>query len=127
MDKRLLIAVAVAALATVQAAWAQPKPVTVTLVGDDIQVDQDPIFVERSMGKDVKIQWRVPANVDYSFHPTAITVEIQQDQLPPKCNGGPKVVTCNNRNTKLGKFKYAIHIIDKSGRQFDKDPIIVNR
>ena len=108
---------------------------TVTLVNNQIP-DVAPIVVERSMGPNVLIRWQLPPNADYSFDPTGIVVNGEktrggglraQDQLPPTCHGGPKHVTCLNKNTKRGEFKYTIRLLDPGRNLVERDPLIVNR
>jgi hypothetical protein len=88
------------------------------------------------MGPNVLIRWQLPPNADYSFDPTGIVVNgekttggglRQQDQLPPTCHGGPKHVTCLNKNTKRGEFKYTIRLLDRGRNLVERDPLIVNR
>lgn len=135
MNKRLLIAVAVAVLATAQAAWAQPATVTVRLVGSDIRVDPDPVFVEASMGRGVAIRWQIAPDSDAVFDPTGIRIDGEKvgGGLRPQtqihsCSGGPKHVVCRNENSKKGDFKYTVRLLDANRNPIPpKDPVIVNR
>jgi len=117
-------------------ASAQPQPVTVTLVGDQIRADPDRVIVERRMGSNVVIHWRLPPGADYRFDPTGIVVNGEQtpgglrpqDQLPNSCpSASPKQVTCINRNTRSGTFKYTIRLLDRDQRPIVLDPLIVNQ
>ena len=135
MKKAILAASLLAALTWTAGAFAQTPVVNVTLVNGQIQVDPDPVNVERQMGRNVPIRWQIDPRADFSFDPTAIRVEGEktsrglrpQDQLPRECNGGPKHVTCVNRNTKRGEFKYTVRLRDRNQTLIERDPIIINR
>ena len=135
MKKAIVAASLLAALTWTAGAAAQPPAVNVTLVNGQIRVDRDPVEVERRMGRDVPIRWQIDPREDYSFDPTGIRVEGEQtsgglrpqDQLARECNGGPKHVTCVNRNTKLGQFKYTVRLRDRNHTLIELDPIIINR
>ena len=135
MKKAMLAASLLAALTWTPGAFAQPPVVNVTLVNGQIRVDRDPVEVERQMGQNVPIRWQIDPRADFSFDPTAIRVEGEktstglrpQDQLPRECNGGPKHVTCVNRNTKRGEFKYTVRLRDRNHTLIERDPIIINR
>jgi len=135
MKNTLLAGVLLAIGAWTAGASAQPQPVTVTLVNNQIP-DVAPIVVEQRMGPNVVIRWQLPPDADYSFDPTGIAVNGEktrggglraQDQLPPTCHGGPKHVTCLNKNTKRGEFKYTIRLLDRGRNLVTLDPLIVNR
>jgi hypothetical protein len=135
MKKSMLAASLLAALAWTAGAVAQPPTVNVTLVNGQIGVDRDPVHVERQMGRDVPIRWQIDPKADFSFDPTGIRVEGEQtsrglrpqDQLPRECNGGPKNVTCVNRNSRPGQFKYTVRLRDRNHTLIERDPIIINR
>ena len=135
MKKSILAASLLAALTWTAGAFAQPPAVKVSLVNGQIRVDRDPVEVERQMGQNVPIRWQIDPRADFSFDPTAIRVEGEktstglrpQDQLPRECNGGPKHVTCVNRNTKRGEFKYTVRLRDRNHALIERDPIIINR
>lgn len=135
MKRSMLAASLLAALTWTAGAFAQSPVVNVTLVNGQIQVDPDPVNVERQLGRNVPIRWQIDPRADFSFDPTAIRVEGEktpgglrpQDQLPRECNGGPKNVTCVNRNTKLGQFKYTVRLRDRNQALIERDPIIINR
>jgi len=135
MKKAMLAASLLAALTWTPGAFAQPPVVNVTLVNGQIRVDRDPVEAERQMGQNVPIRWQIDPRADFSFDPTAIRVEGEktstglrpQDQLPRECNGGPKHVTCVNRNTKRGEFKYTVRLRDRNHALIERDPIIINR
>jgi hypothetical protein len=135
MKKSMLAASLLAALTWTPGAFAQSPVVNVTLVNGQIQVDPDPVNVERQMGRNVPIRWQIDPRADFSFDPTAIRVEGEQtsrglrpqDQLPRECNGGPKHVTCVNRNSRPGQFKYTVRLRDRNQALIERDPIIINR
>ena len=135
MKKSMLAASLLAALTWTAGAFAQPPTVNVTLVNGQIQVDPETVHVERQMGQNVPIRWRIDPGADFTFDPTAIRVEGEQtsgglrpqDQLPRECNGGPKHVTCVNRNTRPGQFKYTVRLRDRNHALIERDPIIINR
>ncbi len=135
MKKRTYTAALLAALAWMVGASAQVPPVEVKLAGGNITVSRDPVEVRRDQGA-VVIRWQLPPDADYSFDPTGIVVNGEktrggglrpQDQLPPTCHGGPKHVTCLNKNTKRGEFKYTIQLLDRGRNRVTLDPIIVNQ
>lgn len=138
MNKTLLAGALLAMSAwTTGAASAPPRPVTVTLSGNQIQVDQDPIVVQKQMGPNVPIRWQLPPGADYRFDPTGIVVNGEQtrsglkpgqDQLQNPCpSASPNHVTCINRNSRPGRFKYTIRLRDRSQNLIELDPIIVNQ
>jgi hypothetical protein len=136
MKKTLLAGALLAIGAWTVGAYAQPQPVTVTLVGNQIRADPDPVVVERRMGPNVVIRWQLPRGADYRFDPTGIVVNGEQtpgglrrqDQLPDFCrSAGPNQVTCPNRNTRTGRFKYTIHLLDRNNQPIKHDPLIVNQ
>ena len=61
MKNTLLAAALLAIGAWTAGASAQPQPVTVTLVGDQIRADPDRLIVERRMGRNVVIRWQLAA------------------------------------------------------------------
>ena len=122
MKNTLLAGVVLAIGAWTAGASAQPQPVTVTLVNNQIP-DVAPIVVERRMGPNVVI----PTGIVVNGEKTTGGGLRQQDQLPPTCHGGPKHVTCLNKNTKRGEFKYTIRLLDRGRNVVERDPLIVNR
>jgi hypothetical protein len=133
MTKHILaVLAAAAALAAGPAAEAQPIPVEVSLDGTSITARPDPIEVRRARGA-VVIQWDLPRDANYRFDPQGIVVEGEesggslrpQDQIV-NCGGGPRRFTCTNRNSKNGRFKYTIRLLDANQRLVQKDPHIVN-
>ena len=135
MNNARLAALLLAALTWTAGAFAQPPAVKVSLVNGQIGVDPETVHVERRMGQNVRIMWQIDPGADFSFDPTAIRVEGEQtsgglrpqDQLPRECNGGPKHVTCVNRNTRPGQFKYTVRLRDRNHILIERDPIIINR
>jgi hypothetical protein len=133
MMKRCLVAI-LAAVAILMGSNALAQPVTarVTMEGTTIAVQPDPIQVRRAQGA-VVIRWELPANANYSFDPQGIVINGERvgGQLRPQdqianCGGGPKHVTCTNRNGRRGTFKYTVRLIDANRRLVEKDPEIVN-
>jgi hypothetical protein len=131
--KPVLLALAfVASLLAGADALAQPVTAQVTLSGTTIMVRPDPISVERARGA-VVIQWDLPRDANYRFDPQGIVIEGEQtggglrpqDQIV-RCGGGPRQITCTNRNAKRGTFKYTIRLLDANQRLIEKDPLIVN-
>jgi len=113
-------------------AVAQPVTARVTLEGTTIAVQPDPIQVRRAQGA-VVIRWELPAGARYSFDPQGIVIngELVGGQLRPQdqivhCGGGPTHVTCTNSNSRRGKFKYTVRLLDANRRLVEKDPEIVN-
>ncbi|HJW50380.1 MAG TPA: hypothetical protein VJ501_00085 [Burkholderiaceae bacterium] len=138
MKNTLLAAALLAICAWTAVASAQPPPlVTVTLVGEQIQVDVDPVVIQRRMGRNIVIRWQLAPGADYRFEPEGIVIngeltgggglKAEQDQLPRSCRGGPNHVTCVNQNSRSGQFKYTIHLLDRNNRPVARDPIIVNQ
>ena len=136
MKNTLLAGALLAIGAWTAGASAQPQAVTVTLAGNQIRADPDQVIVERRMGSNVVIHWRLPPGADYRFDPTGIVVNGEQtpgglrpqDQLPSSCpSASPVQVTCINRNTRTGTFKYTIRLLNRDQRPVELDPLIVNR
>ena len=136
MKNTLLAGALLAIGAWTAGASAQSQSVMVTLVGGQIRADPDRLIVERRMGPNVVIHWRLPPDADYRFDPTGIMVNGEQtsgglraqDQLPNSCpSNSPKQVTCINRNTRSGTFKYTIRLLDRDQRPIELDPLIVNQ
>ena len=65
MKKSMLAASLLAALTWTAGAFAQSPVVNVTLVNGQIQVDPDPVNVERRMGRNVPIRWQIDPRADY--------------------------------------------------------------
>jgi hypothetical protein len=132
--KRFIVgAAAVAVLSAVSSAVAQPITAVVTLTGADIRVQPERIEVRRSQGA-VVIRWDLPSGANYNFHPEGIVINgevtrqgltASQDQIA-NCSGGPRHVTCTNRNSRRGNFKYTVRLLDQNQRLIEKDPFIVN-
>jgi hypothetical protein len=113
-------------------ALAQPVTARVTMEGTTIAVQPDPIRVTRAQGA-VVIRWELPADANYSFDPQGIVINGERvgSQLRPQdqiahCGGGPKHITCTNRNSRRGTFKYTVRLLDANRRLVEKDPDIVN-
>jgi hypothetical protein len=133
MTHRILAAAAAtAALLATAIAQAQPVTALVTLDGTVISVKPDPIEVPRARGA-VVIQWDLPRDATYRFDPRGIVIDGEQtggglrpqDQIV-NCGGGPRRITCTNHNSKPGRFKYTIRLLDANQRLVEKDPQIFN-
>lgn len=124
MKRFIVAAAAVAVLTAVSSALAQPITAVVTLTGADIRVQPERIEVRRSQGA-VVIRWELPSGANYRFDPQGIVMNAGQDQIG-NCGGGPTHVTCANRNSRRGEFKYTVRLLDQNQRVVEKDPFIVN-
>jgi hypothetical protein len=129
----IFAAVAVTLLSSVSSALAQPATAVVRLDGANISVQPEPIEIRRAQGA-VVIRWELPSGADYKFHPEGIIINGEvtnaglrqgQDQIA-NCSGGPRHITCTNRNTRKGSFKYTVRLLDQNQRLIEKDPLIVN-
>jgi hypothetical protein len=132
MKRILVVTLATVAVLMGSSALAQPVTARVTMEGTTITVDPDPIRVTKARGA-VVIRWELPANANYSFDPQGIVINGEQvgGQLRPQdqiahCGGGPRHVTCANRNARRGTFKYTVRLLDANRRLIEQDPVIVN-
>jgi hypothetical protein len=133
MKRFIFAAATVAALISVSSAHAQPATAVVTLDGANISVQPERIEIRRANGA-VVIRWELPSGANFSFHPQGIVIngEVTNSGLKPgqdqivNCGGGPKHVTCTNRNNRRGTFKYTVRLLDQNQRLIEKDPLIVN-
>jgi hypothetical protein len=124
MKPYVVVAAAVAVLTSASIALAQPITAGVTLDGTNIGVQPERIEVRRGRGA-VVIRWELPSGADYRFDPQGIVINTGQDQIGG-CGGGPRHITCTNRNSRRGEFKYTVRLLDQNQRLIEKDPFIVN-
>jgi hypothetical protein len=132
MKRRIIAIAAILGSLIGSAALAQPVTARVTMAGTTITVQPDPIQVRRAQGA-VVIRWELPAGADYVFDPQGIVINGERvgGQLRPQdqiahCGGGPRQVTCTNRNSRRGEYKYTVRLLDANRRLVEKDPVIVN-
>ncbi len=133
MKRFIFAAVAVTLLSSVSSALAQPATAVVRLDGANISVQPETIEIRKAQGA-VVIRWELPSGANYKFHPEGIIINGEvtnaglrrgQDQIA-NCSGGPRHITCTNRNTRKGSFKYTVRLLDQNQRLIEKDPLIVN-
>lgn len=127
MKKTVLIALATAVLlaacATVEEKPRLPRETTVTVDGEYIVVDQEPIVVR---GQNVTIGWRI-ATPGYEFPPDGVVFQEPRGQF---INCAPKgnLFQCLDRNTVKGRFKYTIKVrpTGTARTPYPLDPTVMN-
>ncbi len=137
MKNTLLAGALLAIGAWTAGASAQPQPVTVTLVDNQIP-DVAPIVVERQHGAQCPSfdgscrQTRTTRSIRLASSSTGRRqagggLRAAGSTADLRAIGGPKHVTCLNQNTKRGEFKYTIRLLDRGRNLVERDPLIVNR
>jgi hypothetical protein len=150
MNKKLLIAVLFGVLMTgcahhrhgYDGKGPNPSLPQVTVVGDDIKVDQEILVFRPGMGG--LITWTLPANSPYRFAENGIVIEgrlvdrvIRGEQVSVVLDTRPGDIgeckrakeglefTCVNKHTMPGVYKYTIRLIG-GAKPLQRDPPIVN-
>ncbi len=105
----------------------EPRPVHVTVNADrKLVVDQEPIYVK---AKDATIVWRLPALSRLTFAPGAeriIVTESPVDEFKCSVTDSGKMLTCIDRNTKSGRYKYMLSVQEDGKPLEPLDPTIFN-
>jgi len=93
--------------------------------GKHIVVNQEPIIIPRNE-KDKTITWNLPKDSSYSFPADGIVIDRAGDEF--KCHLGEdkKKFSCKNRNSKPGRYKYTIKVMDGGKPLEPLDPVIAN-
>ncbi len=127
MKKTVLIAVAaavvLAACVTMEAEKAgTPRETTVTVNGNYIVVDQEPIIVR---GQNVTIVWRI-ATSGYAFPSDGVVFRDPRGQFT--CQPKGHIFLCQDRNTERGSFKYTIKVVSTGTAKtpYPLDPTVMN-
>ena len=93
--------------------------------GKYIVVNQEPIIIPRN-DKDKTITWNLPKDSPYSFPADGIVIDNAGEEF--KCHLGEdkKKFACKNKNSKPGKYKYTVKVMDGAKPLEPLDPVIVN-
>lgn len=101
--------------------------VTVKTVGttNSLVIDPDPVRI--AAGVRGPIQWKItnPASEKWKFRRNGIEIVNPGGEFDNPGGGGSRVFTWNNKHTKPGTFKYAVHV-EKDGVAVSVDPTIMN-
>src|SRR5262245_39646935 len=101
--------------------------VTVKTVGitHSLVIDPDPIGI--AAGVRGPIQWKItnPASEKWKFRRNGIEIVNPGGEFDDPRGGGSRVFTWNNKHTKAGTYKYAVHV-EKDGVNVSVDPTILN-
>ncbi len=101
------------------------NPMVTVVSGRYIVVDQEPIVVPKG-ARDFTITWELPRATAYTFSEDGIVIADGRDEF--KCNreAGRTRFTCVNRNSRPGRYKYTIKVMDGDKPLPPLDPIIIN-
>jgi hypothetical protein len=99
-----------------------------------VSVDQEPLRFFKAQGK-VKITWRLPANSPYSFPNDGIVIEAAERQTADQVaeefscalQKNPQLFSCENRNSRPGRYKYTVRVLDNGKPLEPLDPVIINQ
>ncbi|MCA0241797.1 MAG: hypothetical protein LCI02_13135 [Proteobacteria bacterium] len=106
-----------------EAMYANPL---VSVKGGVIAVSPDPLVFTKDE-KNVRITWRLGAG-DLRFPENGIVIEgPRQDEIVDcKPGEGGREFSCLNRNTRPGKYKYTIRVMQDGKELRPRDPEITN-
>ena len=93
--------------------------------GKYIVVNQEPIIIPRK-DKDKTITWHLPKDTPYSFPADGIVIDKGDDEFKCNVEADKKKFACKNKNSKPGKYKYTIKVMDGAKPLEPLDPIILN-
>jgi hypothetical protein len=102
-----------------------PHNPSVSVVSGYIVVDQEPIVVPKGQ-YDFSIVWQLAKDSTYSFPDDGIVVARGEDEFKCKPEADKQRFTCVFRNSKPGKYKYTIKVLDGTKLLEPLDPTIVN-
>jgi hypothetical protein len=102
-----------------------PHNPNVSVVSGYIVVDQEPIVVPKSE-KNFSIVWQLPKYSAYSFPDDGITVARGDDEFACRRESDKQRFACLFKNSKPGKYKYTIKVLDGASPLEPLDPTIVN-
>lgn len=134
MKKRLLLAVAAVVVLTGCAhhhagrgAMSMPDPLNPQVYvvdGRGVAVNQEPIYIARDK-KNVTIVWSLPAGSNYTFPSDGIVVPEGRGEFKCAQREDKQKYACDFANTRPGKFKYNIKVLDGGKLLRPLDPSIV--
>ncbi|HEX4943282.1 MAG TPA: hypothetical protein VFV55_02950 [Usitatibacteraceae bacterium] len=95
--------------------------------GSFVVVDQEPIYVSLKE-KNFLITWHLPAVSGYVFPDDGIVIAKPDGEFDCKVQPGGERFSCTFRNSKPGRYKYTIKVLDREkGKLLEPlDPFIVN-
>ncbi len=102
---------------------ANPK-VTVAS-GRYIVVDQEPIVIPKG-AKNFAITWELPITTGVTFPDDGIVITDGGDQFKCSREAGRTRFTCIASNTRSGRYKYTIKVMEGEKALPPLDPIIIN-
>jgi hypothetical protein len=102
-----------------------PHNPSVSVVSGYIVVDQEPIVVPKGE-RDFSIVWQLAKDSPYSFPDDGIVVARGEDEFRCRREANNQRFTCLFRNSKPGKYKYTIKVLDGTRLLEPLDPTIVN-
>ncbi|HEY2862357.1 MAG TPA: hypothetical protein VGK37_01885 [Casimicrobiaceae bacterium] len=102
-----------------------PHNPNVSVVEGYIVVDQEPIVVPKNE-KDFLIVWQLSRGSAYSFPDDGIVVARSEEEFKCHPEADKQRFSCVFRNSKPGKYKYTIKVLDGLRPLRPLDPTIVN-
>ena len=101
--------------------------VTVNIVGSGHSLTVEPDRLDVPAGVRGPIQWKItnPASEKWKFRRNGIEITNPAGEFDTPRGGGSRVFTWNNKHTKPGTYKYAVHV-ERDGVPVSVDPTILN-
>ena len=93
--------------------------------GKHIVVNQEPIIIPRN-DKDKTITWSLPKDSPYSFPADGIVIANGGDEFKCHLEADNQRFACKNKNSKPGKYKYTVKVMDGAKPLEPLDPVISN-
>lgn len=124
----LILGMTACATETITARRPDPHNPGVHIAGGKfVVVDQEPIYVPFKE-KNFVITWHLPAVSGYVFPEDGIEIANPAGEFNCKLQQNGQRFACAFRNSKLGRYKYTIKVLDKESRKLLEplDPFIVN-
>jgi hypothetical protein len=101
------------------------NPQVFVVDGRGIAVNQEPIYIARDR-KDVRIVWSLPAGSAYTFPDDGIVVQENRGEFKCSMGESKQQFACQFANSRPGKFKYNIKVLDGGKPLTPLDPSIVS-
>jgi hypothetical protein len=101
------------------------NPQVFVVDGRGIAVNQEPIYIGRDR-KDVRIVWSLPAGSAYTFPDDGIVVVEGRSEFKCALTENKQQFACQFANSRPGRFKYNIKVLDGGKALKPLDPSIVS-
>ena len=100
------------------------NPQVFVVDGRGVAVNQEPIYIAPDR-KDVRIVWSLPVGSSYTFPADGIVVVEGRGEFKCSLGENKQQFACQFANTRPGKFKYNIRVLDGGKLLRPLDPSIV--